>query len=260
MTNSDNYELHHSATLPYYISVNLLLLLVISFTVLHHNHITSRERELSRLKTKTFMTEMVENHIFEVTDAYDKLIALRHDIRNHIYAIKGFIVNAQYDSAILYIDNLYVNSVNKYEYTTHVVLNALISTRAVLAKNRNIIFNVDNIVLPKIIPLTDVDICILFGNILDNAFEAITKVIDSPYIDISSSVRDSNWIIACRNSTADSRNYNAVGFLKSTKSDASHNGIGTRQINEIAENNGGFVSYKCKDNEFTILVSLSLEQ
>ena len=62
------------------------------------------------------------------------------------------------------------------ELVKHPVLNALISTRAVMAKQLNINFEA-KIVIPQELSVNDVDLCILISNLLDNAFEANDKVI-----------------------------------------------------------------------------------
>ena len=238
---------------------SVLILFMNMGVVLLYNRITSNTKELARSKMQLRMAEMTKDHIGEIHDIYSQLSTVRHDLNNHFAAISGYLHAKDYNSLEKYIAQLTDVDMGMPEYVTHPVLNALISVKSTIAKNANIDFT-SQIILPEKLPLSDVDICILISNILDNAFEANRDAIEPKYIYLSAKRIDAYWVIACRNATRLKGKLKSSGVLKSTKSTEGIHGIGTRQINMIAQKAGGFVSYRHVNYEFFTLVTLLLSE
>ena len=138
------------------------------------------------------------------------------------------------------------------------MLNALISAKARIAKDNGIDFTV-SILLPPILPVSDVDLCILVGNVLDNAFESNDGNIQGFFVHLAIKEMDSYCVISCTNTSNKQENFTSLKNLQSTKTDKENtHGIGTRQIQTVAENTGGFVTYKNYNGEFSVLVMLKL--
>ena len=236
---------------------SVVLLLIVTCVVILYNRITANNRELASSKLQLKMSEMTQEHIHQINDIYSQLSSIRHDLRNHFLAIRSYLNAKDYDALQKYVDDLTDVNLESIEVVKHPVLNALISTRAAMAKHLNIDFEA-KIVIPQELPVNDVDLCILISNLLDNAFEANDKVISPRYISLNARLVNSYWVIACRNATKTSGSFSSSGSLKSTKEDAGIHGIGTKQIQEIAEKTGGFVTYRNKNFEFSTLVMLKL--
>ena len=92
---------------------------------------------------------------------------------------------------------------------------------------------------------------------LENAFEAKTE--QNHYVIFCIQVIDSYCVFSCKNKTATKGNNKSFKNLKSTKQNPMTHGIGTRQIQNIAEKTGGFVTYKHENYEFSALVMLGIK-
>lgn len=235
----------------------VVLLLIVASTILLYNRTTADGKELAQSRLLLRTAEMTKDHIDQINDMYLKLSAIRHDLKNHFSAVSGFLNAKDYDALERYMADLVDFDMEMHEYVKHPVLNALIGSRVSLANNINIDFTV-NMSLPEELPMTDVDLCILISNILDNAFEASAKSTKPRFIDLCTRVVKSYWVIACRNTTHEQIRFRSSGSLKSTKADYSVHGIGTKQIQKIAEKCGGFVTYRHENYEFTTLVTIKL--
>lgn len=235
----------------------LFLMLIMADFIALYNWLTASGKELAQSKLQLRTAEMTQNHISQINDMYAKLSTIRHDLHNHFVAMSGYLNAKDYTALEQYIAYFTEFDMEIHEYVKHPVLNALISSRGAAAQKENIDFSI-NIVLPENLQIEDVDLCILISNILDNAFEANQKAVKPQFINLQASVVNSYWVVACRNATHEQGRFRASGSLKSTKEDEGIHGIGTKQIQKIAEKYGGFVTYRHENYEFATLVTIKL--
>lgn len=102
------------------------------------------------------------------------------------------------------------------------------------------------------------DVSVLFGNILDNAIEALMKV-DEGERTVSINVsRQKGFVIIHE----DNRCIDAVefenGLPKTTKESEDFHGFGTKSIKLIAEKYGGSVNMRCEDEMFSIEIIIPI--
>lgn len=202
--------------LPLLTSGSIVLLLIMANVIALYNRIIKNGKELAHSKLQLHTAELTQDHIYQINEVYEKLSVVRHDLHNHFAAISGYLHEKEYDSLEKYIENLMTIDFSISKYVKHPVLNALISSKVTIAKINNIDFT-SEIQLPKNLPITDVDLCILISNILDNAFEANDMVTNFRFIYLHTCVFQSYWVVACRNATCEQNQYKASGFLKSKK-------------------------------------------
>lgn len=233
------------------------LLLIVTSTILLYNRITTDGKELTQSRLQLRTAEITKDHIDQINDIYTKLSSIRHDLKNHFAAISGLLTAKDYPALEQYMTDLVDFEIEMHEFVKHPVLNALISARSLLASNTNIDFKAD-ISLPEELPMTDVDLCILVSNILDNAFEANEGISGAQFIYLYTRVVKLYWVVACKNTTDKQGRFKSTGHLRSTKKNASVHGLGTKQIQKIAEKCGGFVTYRRENYEFTTVVAIKL--
>jgi len=236
---------------------SLVLAVIIVSVVVLYNRLTTNARKLAHSELQLCMVEMTKEHIGEVNEMYSRISTVHHDLHNHFSVISGYIKAKEYDDLEDYVANLADEDTILSGFVKHPVLDTLISTRAKIAKQENIQFTV-NIELPEVLPISDVDLCILISNVLDNAFEANQEASQPHFIYLNTRIINSYWAVACQNATREKGNLRSLGNLKSTKRSTGVHGIGTKQIQEIAEKTGGFVTYKHENYEFSALALLKL--
>lgn len=236
---------------------SLVLLLMIVSVIALYNRITSSSKALTQSKMRIKIAEMTSDHIKQIKNVYNELSALRHDLQNHLMVISGYIKQGDYILAENYIHELNGINLHNQAYVQNPIVNTLIATKKQIAENHNIEFSFD-VTLPKHIPLDDIDLCIIISNILDNAYEASVKSGDRQFINFKSQIVDAYWVITCRNSTKNRKDFMQNESLRSTKSSGDQHGIGTKQIQLIAGQNGGFVTYQQRNNEFMVVVMIEL--
>ena len=199
---------------------------------------------------------MTNMHIEEVDNLYSQLSDVQHDLKHHFSVMSEYAKNKDYASICEYLESLGPS----IEYTPYrignTVLDALISTRALSARAMKIDFDV-RVSLPKKMPLSTVDLSILFGNLLDNAFEAVEQLPEEAerFIKVATKSVECYWVVVCQN-TSNDQSLQSLDPIPSSKADKELHGLGTRKICEIARSTGGYVSFEQKNNVFTTIVML----
>jgi sensor histidine kinase regulating citrate/malate metabolism len=154
----------------------------------------------------------------------EQVKGLRHDMKNHLLSVYAKIKRQEYTQCLEYIENLLNAAIatEKFEVDTgNTVLDAILSAKREEAVEKGIKFLAE-LRLPKNMPLKDNDICIIFGNALDNAIEACEKVDENPYISVSMVYDGDSLICRIENSCINQDADNVI----TTKSDIKNHGIG----------------------------------
>ena len=125
-----------------------------------------------------------------------------------------------------------------------------------IAKNENIRFDA-RLELPEDAGVSDSDLCIVFGNCVENAIEACRGVSSGRFIRINSKITGKILAITVDNSF-DGKLKNKGGAFMSRKHDVE--GIGISSIKAIAEKYGGAAQFEAKDNLFQASVMLQTNE
>lgn len=114
--------------------------------------------------------------------------------------------------------------------------------------------------MPPVLNVADVDLCILFGNLIDNAVEAcgrITAPGERKFIVLNVNIKKDYLFIDIANSfTGEVKKQNNI--YKTVKIDERYCGIGLFNIQTIVEKYNGEFSASHSENVFNVSVMLSL--
>lgn len=131
-----------------------------------------------------------------------------------------------------------INSNKHFFYSSHPVINALLTVKQNLAENRNITMEI-HCTHSSDIGITDVDICSVLGNLLDNALEACDKTeqIDKK-VSVDISEKAGFFIIKVANSiTSHTPKFKGIGYT--SKADTENHGLGLRMVERICSKYDG---------------------
>ena len=99
----------------------------------------------------------------------------------------------------------------------------------VTAKKKEIDFKTD-ICIPMMLPFKGADICLILGNLLENAVEAAQKVDGKKYIEIKMKYDKNNILLSVTNSYSGKLLKTKDHRLKSTKTDTENHGVGLASV------------------------------
>ena len=206
-----------------------------------------------------FQDSVLKKQRDEVQNIYQTMRAWRHDYHNHMQAIKALLSMGKKDELSDYLDNLEkdLDSIDIAIRTGNVGLDAILSSKVSIARKNNIEVNCTAKV-PADLKITDVHLCAIVGNLMDNAIEACEKITEGTaprFIRIYIGLFKSQLYISVSNSTCE-KHRRRLSELVTSK--LGEHGFGLRRIDKLAEKYDGYVNRKNEPGIFATEVMLPL--
>ena len=206
-------------------------------------------RKKTYLKLVEYQTEQSEKHLNEVRSIHKEMRGYKHDFHNHLQALKGQLEAGEVDRALAYIEQLdnQLMNVDTLLKTGNVSLDAILSAKIAQAKAENIAVTVKANV-PDALTISDLELSIIIGNLLDNAIEACRTLMGERFIRIFISMKGNMLYFSMLNAAGEKMK--KTGSLFATHKGGVH-GFGLRRAEAILEEHGGWVKYNSEDGAFT---------
>ncbi len=204
-----------------------------------------------------FQDSVLKKQRDEVQNIYQTMRAWRHDYHNHMQAIKALLSMGKKEELSEYLDNLEkdLDSIDIAIRTGNVGLDAILSSKVSIARKNNVEVNCTAKV-PADLKISDVHLCAIVGNLLDNAIEACEKITEGTaprFIRIYIGLFKSQLYISVSNSTCE-KNRRRLSELVTSK--LGEHGFGLRRIDKLAEKYDGYVNRKNEPGIFATEVML----
>lgn len=216
-------------------------------------HRESEELRLFR-QQQEFRLESNES----VKRQYEETRRIRHDLKQ-VYAVLSTLLSEnKVSEAEEYLSRNY-SEIEGMEILIDVgndFINAILSSKLNRARALGIAVRC---CVDKSLCFDEADMCVLLGNMLDNAIEACEKCAQPRYVELSIMSRGEQFLIEVANSAPK----NVLGenaALQTTKPNAELHGFGTKSIRQIAEKYDGNVRYFQEGDIFTCEVLLTADE
>lgn len=197
-----------------------------------------------------------ENYV-HLTEKIDEARKLRHDLRQHFRVMSSFLKNNQYDNLNEYLNNYFENAdiSAPIVFCNNITLDALFNYYSGIAQKNGIEFNI-SLAAQNDIPISDTDLSILFGNLIENAIEACEhQKFGSRKISLRGKADDEQIIFEMKNTFTGEIKKRGFVFYSSKHSGL---GIGLESVKEIVSKYGGVIDISDNNNIFTVSLAISL--
>ena len=211
---------------------------LIFLSVIYYFMVSEIHKHLTR-ENRTRILEVQES-LFNRTQKYlEETARARHDFKQTIYTLKNLADQKNLKEITEYLET-YIKDLPQNEiisYCKNNALNAILNHYTSVAKLNNIKLKVD-IDIPDELNISDVDLCSITGNILDNAVTAVCKLdTDDRIIElIISQNHNSHIYIIVENRFNGKVKKKGSEYLSTNRNGK---GIGLSSITSTAENYGG---------------------
>lgn len=214
-------------------------------------------------RIERFQSELIEKQVREIQNMYRQVRGWRHDYRNHINNMKIQLAQGNYSGLSDYLNSLAddLDTVDTVIKTGNVMADAILNSKLNVAEKLKIKLNVRANV-PEALPMSDVELCSVLGNMLDNAVEACGTLPEKErFMRVYIGKLKEQLYISVQNSAGRVRK--EKGTYLSTKEDAASSarlhGYGLFRIDRVAKKYGGYVNRQNEEGVFAteILIPLS---
>ena len=242
-----------------YTSVLLFSASISLFYLLEKNILLDMSGEKSSVMEE--LLSLQRRHYERLDISQRELQSLRHDIKNHISCLYALLDSGHAKEAKEYIKELYTcnKGLQGIIYSGNIVIDSILSNGLANLENRGINLKC-SIIIPPSLNIADVDLCILFGNLIDNAVEACERIVEpgrKKFIVLNVNIKKDYLFIDIANSfTGEVKKQNNI--YRTVKIDERYCGIGLFNIRKIVEKYNGEFSVSHSDNVFSVSVMLSL--
>ena len=198
-----------------------------------------------------YQRELVETHYQEVENMYRQIRGWRHDYRNHIQTMKAYAANGDLEAIKGYLDELDtdLNTVDTVIKTGNAMADAILNSKISLARSKNIAVQVDAHI-PVQLSMSELDLCVIIGNLFDNAIEASLALPEAERrIRVYMDMKQTQLYISFTNFTASGKMEKEGGRFRTTKGEG--HGFGLVRIDTIIERLEGYLSRNSEDGAFT---------
>ncbi len=229
-----------------FLVLDLLSMAAVGFYVFGMNRIYLEQEKSSRYHSQIAVYKML-------AEQYRQSERLRHDMKNHIIALSALSRNKEWEKIDGYLKNMEDIALDAGgDMTGNTAVDALLYQKRRLAEEENIKWECD-VQMPKGCCINEFDLCVLFGNILDNALEACGRMQRSEcrFINIQAKTVKKCFLLEVKNSMDRMEKY-AEGFTN--KGDSQKHGIGLLNVGDVVNKYNGAVNAEAEGDIFVISI------
>lgn len=240
-------------------------LLVVDLWVIYVYDTMVRQMEMKREQNLSEkQIEMFKDQVRKKEELNQNIRTIRHDIKNHLLCIQECLEREDLASAEDYIEDLlqgshFLNEKSCLINTGNLAIDALLNYKGLVMGQMGIRFK-SRIEIPSQIGMKDTDICVILGNCLDNAIEAVSRIQEDERKYISIELIYRKKVLLCRiinpysGNTVKDKNGNYI----STKRDIDEHGIGLVSVKKAVEDYDGQIEIISEDGIFSVRILLYL--
>lgn len=236
----------------------ILLFFFLMFQFLFYQIAVSAAEKYAAEKTAFVYQAQIAQ--YQSLQAYmEQTSRLRHDFKHVMATVGELIQNRQYDELQQYTNDyhkVFSSYGQQSVFCRNAGVNAILSYYANLAKDSGIQMNLQ-VQIPDQADFSEIDVSILFGNLLDNAIYACKTVSQRErYINLTADTDTPGSFYIVMANSFDGKAKEKDGRFFSTKTEGSS--IGLSSIRTIAEKYHGIAEFYVEDKEFISNIMMRL--
>lgn len=200
----------------------------------------------------------MEKQVEEVNEIYMIMRGWRHDYHNHLQKLGAHLSEGQIEEAKKYIGELgeSLDDIKTKYQTGNVSLDAILNSKLSIVEKERIAINC-KVEIGENLTVSDIDLCILLGNLIDNAVEACRGIPaeEERFLRIYMCIRKQQLYISVSNATNEVIRKLDADYISKKRGDHGH---GLKRINIVVDKYGGFIKRANEPGVFATEIMLPL--
>ena len=234
---------------PLFIMLIGIIILILFADIVSRYQGVEKEKE-----TLLVREEITKKQYEELAELISQNRQIVHDIKNHLLVIKEYARREENENIENYVEGIskdYAVSMSKY-WSGNQVIDFVLNQKISMAEKKGVEVTVKTGPIGNI-PLSESEICALFGNLLDNAIEASEKIIgERRWIEVYLSQKRNMFFVEIANNFLIDPIFEN-GDPVSLKGNS--HGYGLKSVKRVVNKYDGMMTYKVADNIFRVNIS-----
>ncbi|MEY8516048.1 GHKL domain-containing protein [Lachnospiraceae bacterium 29-84] len=234
-----------------FLALEVLSMAAAGFYVLGMNQIYLEQEKSGQYHSKIEVYKML-------AEQYRQSERLRHDMKNHVISLSALSKDKQWEKIADYLKRMEGIALDGCrDITGNKALDALLYQKWKQAEKENIKWECD-VQAPRGYGINEFDLCVLFGNIVDNALEACGRMQrgERRFISIQAKTVKKCFLIEVKNSMDMTEN-STDRFCD--KGDSWEHGIGLMNVGDVVDKYDGAMDTEAGHGIFVISILIPLK-
>lgn len=230
----------------------IFIFLLIGILLLFYHRSSTHYQELAKMNQN--LLESRERYYQMLLEKEEETRRFRHDMASHVTCVKQLLWEENVQGARAYLDEFWgtLEELRLKHQTGNTLVNAIVNDMC--AKYSQVTLNWEGF-FPAETTLSDMDMCTIFSNLLENAFYAASRCTMERVVDVTIKAVANALSIIIENDRAGVVE-EEKGRLLTQKEDKRNHGFGTRNVKDCVAKNGGIVIFEYTETKFRATVTL----
>lgn len=235
------------------ISLTLLFLLLLFYGLFYL--MASSLNKNDRLRQENQFLSMQQARYDNLRAAIEETREARHDMRHHFDTLLSLANRKEWDKLTDYLSDARGEIPDmELHLCNNVAADGVAGHYGLLCHKHDIPLSVQ-LDLPEILPVPEIDLCLVLSNLLENALEASLKTEPAKRnIQVQAYLHSGHMVLLTVENAFNGKIKESGGIFQSSKRQG--DGVGIQSIRRIAEKNGGYSRFFYEDGVFRANVML----
>ena len=190
-----------------------------------------------------------EKSVEETKILYQSVRSIRHDLKQHFQVALTMLHSGKINEAVDYMEkynDTVLDGISNKVFCDNDVVNYIINSKSNICSDRHIKIYI--YIANEIPEFSDLDLCVLLGNALDNAIEGVSgEGSNEIYLELRNV--DNFFMISVKNTIINSVLEDNPNLI-STKNEKEVHGLGILSMKEVVQKYNGSIEFYESDNKF----------
>ena len=209
-------------------------------------------------KTIIYQNKLMKQQMDEIENIYMTMRGWRHDYHNHIQSLKGYLSLNKVEQMKNYLNELEtdLDSIDTLYHSGNLQLDSILNAKLAIAEKGQIRIHCDASIPPQL-HVSDLDLCVILGNLLDNAIESCRKikVPDERFIRVYIGILKKQLYISITNATSETVKQRTDHYFTMKRGDHGH---GLKRVDQVVKKYDGYLNRQNEPGVFATEIVLPL--
>ena len=209
-------------------------------------------------KTIIYQNKLMKQQMDEIENIYMTMRGWRHDYHNHLQSLKGYLSLNKVNQMKNYLNELEtdLDSIDTLYHSGNLQLDSILNAKLAIAEKGQIRIHCDASIPPQL-HVSDLDLCVILGNLLDNAIESCRKIKnpDERFIRVYIGILKKQLYISITNATSETVKQRTDHYFTTKRGDHGH---GLKRVDQVVKKYDGYLNRQNEPGVFATEIVLPL--